>query len=180
MREQILHLLGNKIVYPENTVKKFLNIMAVRCHKESELYRQLEATLSKNRLSLSLIDDSSPELKQELTKLNCLAVHNRLHEWHENGHAETVVTRYLEKLVEELENPTFFGPSADLQAEEYTMLHTLLENTHFNQEKTELEGINNTNLRLVLQLWLLYPELITLPDSCKELLEGLGLSNCEL
>lgn len=176
MKEQILNLLDNKIVYPEKAVKKFMTSLDIRYAKDSELYQLFtQATQNEN---LCLLRGVSPEVDEELKRLNCLGIVTRLKEWHQNGHSETVVTRYLQKISDELENPTFFGPSAELQIVEHTMLHNLLEETKFSQDLTELEGINNQNLRLVLQQWLLYPELIYCPDSCQELLDALSISDC--
>ena len=177
MKEQILSLLDNKIVYPEKTVNKFITSLSNRYAKDSELYQLfIKAMQDENLFPLKGI---SPEVDEELKRLNCLGIATRLKEWHQNGHSETVVTEYLQKISDELENPTFFGPSAELQIVEYNMLHYLLEETRFNQDLTELEGICNQNLRLVLQQWLIYPELICFPDKSKALLDVLSISDCK-
>ena len=179
MKEQILNLLDNKIVYPEEAVNKFMSSLNVRYATNSELYQLFNRTLQDKKGPLFLLKKSSPEADEELKRLNCLGITTRLKEWRQNGHSETVVTRYLQKIVEELQNPTFFGPSAGLKIEEHNMLNNLLEETRFNQDRTEIEGISNQNLRLVLQQWLLYPELIYFPDNCQELLDALSISDCK-
>lgn len=179
MKEEILNLLDNKIVYPEEAVKRFMTSLKIRYAKDSELYQLFNETLQDKKGPLFLLKESSPETDEELKRLNCLGITTRLKEWPQDGHSETVVTRYLQKIVEELQNPTFFGPSTGLKIEEHNMLNSLLEETRFNQDRTEIEGISNQNLRLVLQQWLLYPELIYFPDNCQELLDALSISDCK-
>lgn len=179
MREKILTLLGNKIVYPQVAVKNFLESLSVRYASNSDFYQQFARALEDGRCLCQLLDDPSPKFATELKRLNCMGVKVRLNEWRDAGYEESVVTEYLEKVVEELENPSFFSSSAALSSAEYRMLQYLLDETCFNEDWTELEGINNQNLRLVLQQWALFPELVSLKDSCQDLLDVLSISDCK-
>ena len=53
-----------------------------------------------------------------------------------------------------------------------------MEEAVYNEDLTSLQGISNQNLRLVMQTWLLHPELSQQPNKTKEILECMYISNC--
>ena len=170
--------LGYSFKYEPRICKKFMEILDVRYGRKSEIYAQFQNLTSNKKLSEEQLEEEN--FLEELKRLNLMALKSRLAFIEENKIPETVVISYMKLLVKEIEHPTLCNPSAELEQAEETMFHYLLDIAIFNDELTELEGISNTNFRMVLQTLLIYPEYLRQKEKCAELLECLSITCYEL
>lgn len=178
MKQRILESLGDAFKYDPSICKKFLSILNVRYGRNSEIYKQFNNLASGKKLSEEQLEDA--DFAEELKRLNLMALKARLDDIEEKKVPETVVIAYMKCLIKEIEHPTLCNPSAESEQAEETMFHHLLDVAIFNDDLTELEGISNTNFRMVLQTWVLYPEYLKQKEKCLELLECLSLTCYEL
>lgn len=176
MKQTILEALG---VFKYNTeaYKVFFNVFNVRFDKNSDISKQIHDFLSSPQKAAELLKKSDELFLNELKRLNLINLNFHLKKVRE----QTLVTIYLMLLKKEAEQESaILSPSPALEQAEIAMLDHLLDGAVFNEEKTALEGIDNLDLRLVLQCWALYPSLIKHPEKCKELLDCLELSSIQL
>lgn len=179
MKEKILEALGYTFKYDPSVQKKFLDILLIRYDKDADLLKQFNTVFSEN-MNLETILDRE-ELRNEMRHLNLMNLGERLKFIKENNIPETVVIAYLKALNEEFTHSSSLRePAAELVNAEKIMLDHLLNDAHLNDELTGFDGISNTNIRLVLQTWLLYPEYLTNPEILDELLECLSVTSCKL
>jgi len=177
MKEQILETLDYTFKYDHDVQKKFQNVLIVRFDKHSELFKQFKELEEGGKDIRPLLNDEV--FTQELQRLNLMSLKERLKFIEENDIDETVVIAYMKLLVKEIENSSLCegNASTDLDHSEEVMLKHLLNDAVFNDDLTEIEGISNTNLRLVFQTWVLYPQYLKKTEELKELLEALFLTS---
>ena len=178
MKEKILESLDYSFKYEPRICKKFMDILDVRYGRKSEIYAQFQNLTSNKKLSEDQLEEAT--FLEELKRLNLMALKARLAFIEENKIPETVVISYMGQLVKEIEHPTLCNPSAEVEQAEEAMFHHLLDVAIFNDELTELEGISNTNFRMVLQTWVLYPEYLRQKEKCAELLTCFEITCYEL
>ena len=175
IRERILEAL-EVFKYDAKVQKMFLSILDVRFDRDSEVRIQVDKFLSAKQIKTSFLDALNALCVEEIKRLNAANLQERL-AWIEQNHVnETVVIAYLKLLLNEIKTQPIVTSSALIEAERKMFEH-LLHEAHYNEDLTELEGISNLNLRLVLQSWVLYPEMLHSPEQCDELLECLSVSS---
>ena len=178
MKQKIMESLGYSFKYDPEVQKTFLVILDIRYGRNSEIYAQFQNLTSDKKLSQEQLEEEN--FLEELKRLNLMALKSRLAFIEENKIQETVVISYMKLLVKEIEHPTLCNPSVEIEQAEEAMFHHLLDVAIFNDELTELEGISNTNFRMILQTWVLYPEYLRQKEKCAELLECLSITCYEL
>lgn len=179
MKQQILEALGYRFKYDPSICEKFLGILSVRYDATDPFHIEFKKLL-KNSESLKISENLEENFISELKNLNKMNLKARLKYLEENNVPETVVISYLKLLLEEMSHETLCAPSMELLQGEEKMLDYLFEQATFNDDRTEFIGISNTNFRLVLQTWFLYPEFLKNKEKCSELLECLSLTPFEL
>lgn len=175
MNSEILITIGNRFVFEPEIIKKFESIMNVRFGSNSEYHAKLHAFLSGR---VKTIPEDDIDFIDELKRLNLMNLRARLDFLENRKTPETVIIAYLKVLYKEMSTHRFadFLPVELVEAEDKMLSH-ILDEAYYNEDLTELEGLNNTNLRLVLQSWALAPEYLHASAQCSELLECLSVSN---
>lgn len=174
----ILEALNYTFKYEPEAKKNFFSTLAVRYGEDSELFKTIKRVLGSKVSAKKNLTQENVKLVEELKILNLMGIKERLNFIDTRGIKETVVISYLRLLQKEIEHPKLCSPSRELLAAEETMLNYLLEEAVYNEDLTSLQGISNQNLRLVMQTWLLHPELSQQPNKTKEILECMYISNC--
>lgn len=175
IKDEILETLGG-FKYDPEVSKTFLSILAVRFDADSEIREQIKRFLELKKIGSQFFDIADKLFMTELKRLNLANLQARLVSLENSKMPSTVVIGYLKALAYEIKKDPLV-PSSTLIGLEDALFKHLLDETHYNDELTELEGISKLNLRLVLQCWALYPELLHSPEQCHILLECLSVSN---
>lgn len=178
MKEMILEALNYTFKYEPEAKKNFFSTLAVRYGEDSEFFKTVKKVLNSKVSAKQNLTQENVKLVVELKRLNLMGIKERLNFIDKRGIKETVVISYLRLLQKEIEHPNLCSPSQELLNAEETMLNYLLEEAIYNEDLTELQGISNKNLRLVMQTWLLHPDLPKQPDKTKEILKCMYISNC--
>ena len=176
IRQEILDAL-EAFKYDAEVQRTFLVILGVRFDCDAEVRVQMDKFLSAKQIKTSFLDALDGDCLDEIKRLNLANLQARLAFIKNNQIKETIVITYLKTLVFEIEKDPLVTPSPTLMEVERKMFNHLLHEAHYNEDLTELEGISNLNLRLVLQSWVLYPEFLVSTEQCHELLECLSVSS---
>ena len=176
MKEKILSLLGNRLLYMDAVVVEYHNVAKLRL-QDIEKHKVLMSSVVNNKdgmLNKILSDGARRAEFAELDRLDLLNLRAWVKE-NINSHMKT----YLEAFIKERENRGLFVPSQALMQAEYDMFQYLF-NLPFDEEMEHIVYVANMTVRFILQEWLLYPELVSDKVSCNEFLDALDLSNCKL
>lgn len=174
MKQKIFDAIG-VFKYDTEVLKRFFRILDIRFGK-SEVLSQFEEFLTDSKKAIELLENADNLFLIELKRLNLINLEARLEYIRKKNIPETVVISYMKVLVKEIEQQSLFAPVPALEQAEDQMFAYLLDGAVYNDDLTELEGISNTNLRLILQTWILYPDLVKHPEKCIEMLECFSIS----
>ena len=86
--------------------------------------------------------------------------------------------RYLMAWKNDVEHQGMFVPSSELSAAEHRML-SYLGDTPYEEGREKVSGIANATLRVIMQGWLLHPELLSQEKEVADIINCLELSNCD-
>ena len=175
MERSILDTLGGRFLYTPPIRELFLKVLSASRGIDSKVYQQFLEFFKPQACynDFSKFDDEN--FLTELKCLNKLALDDRIQFIEANRTPETVVTKYLKKLNEELSKSA--PDKQNLNQEEDEMQKHLLA-TPYNEDRTAIQGINSFNLRMVLQSWHLFPEIINDEYNARLLVSCLWLSEC--
>lgn len=190
MRQQIFDLLKGHLVYPETEISRFASSGGLRFDSTTEQFRTeiskfinnedcfLEKLLITNEKlpvtakGLFKLDNSA--LINELKRLDARCLQNFL-----TNDINPEMKKYLKAFAEEAVHPTLFSPSSDLMNAEFRMFQYIL-NQPFEEERKKVCDIANRTVRIILQEWLLYPELVGDKYEAQTLIDALDCSNITL
>ena len=176
MKEKILSLLGNHLLYKDAVVADYHDVAKVRL-QDIDKHKNLMSSIVNNKdgmLNKVLSDNVYRAEFSELVRLDLL----NLNAWVKekiNPHMKA----YLEAFIQERENRGLFVPSQALKQAEHDMFQYLF-NLPFDEDLEHILYVANMTLRFILQEWLLFPELVYDKESCNDFLDALDLSNCVL
>ena len=191
LQEQIFCLLGKHFSYADEVVASFAVAASVRFGvPETEIIDEVgEITSERNSRLFDLVVSSEKCLFSTgdigLFKLNGYAQRQELCHLDRQNLRKFVernlnpeMKRYLSVWLKEVEHKGLVAPSPSLAEAERRMI-AYLGNRPYEEGSEKVSGIANATLRVMLQEWLLYPELIADADGVGDIVCSLELSNCD-
>lgn len=187
MREQIFDLLKRHLVYPEAEIARFASFGQLRFDSShNQLQKETNRLLSNqdNVLQMLLVtQEKLPNADKGLFKLDNAALLNELkrldfkclQDFLTND-INPEMKKYLTIFAEEAGYPKLFSPSSKLTNAEFKMFQYIM-NQSFEEECDKVCDIANRTIRIMLQEWLLYPELVTNKEEAETLITALSCSN---
>ena len=159
MKKEILEILGGHFDVDEKALKTYFGIAAVRLGPDkAEFQQQIKDILQNSHHELEQVL-LGKEGEKWLSELKLLDTQNRKHALEHMDMPEAYRT-YLSLLTEEIENPKLNSPTLALQAAEHDLFEDFADRKFEENDYSSLQGLDKSVLRLILQEWLLYPELL--------------------
>lgn len=192
LQEQIFCMLGRHFSYDENVISSYAVTAAVRFGwpkaKTEEQFKELISEGNERFWSVVIADPVArafPYGECGLFKLDgdaqrkelCLLDKQNLNKFLEKK-LNPEMKRYLTAWKNDVEYPGLFAPSTKLVEAEHRML-SYLGDTPYEEGREKVSGIANATLRVIMQGWLLHPELLAQEKEVADIIDCLELSNCD-
>ena len=170
MKQKILSVLRNDLIISDEAMKRYCEIASVR--RGLPLDKRLLDVLKNKDNQLSNLESQDPDVISELKLLDGENVQCFLHK----QDIPQIYKNYLALFLAESRHPHLNSPTAKLKEAEFKMFEDCLSR-HFDIGNEHLEGLSGDLLRIILQEWFLYPQLICDTSSADKLLKILFCSN---